>query len=302
MAWKRPAIKFVEGENPWNTYFKHKIYDKNGCINAVLTGEPGSGKSWGMLSMALMHDPDLELDGNLFFKAGEMMRAIKNLKSQPGKLWLYDEAGIDLNNLRYQDAINRGLNAFFQTGRHRNYIFIGTVPYLNFVSKGVRKLMNCHFLAKGFNYLNQTIMFPRCIQYNEKKDMFYFKRLIVLKDSQMIPCTELRLPKPKIKIVREYEKLKMEFTNNLYDSVVNEIDKYERKKQAKGIYLTEAQEEALDLLKQGMDLKTAREKLQISDTSMRTRIEAIKKKGFELIPKMDRITRSRTYEIVDPRM
>ena len=54
-----------------------------------------------MLSMAQSIDPDLELNGNLFFKAGKMMREIKTYyegKYKKGKLWLMDEAGISINS------------------------------------------------------------------------------------------------------------------------------------------------------------------------------------------------------------
>ena len=36
----------VEGENVWISYFKRQIFEKNNCVNTVLTGKTGSGKSW----------------------------------------------------------------------------------------------------------------------------------------------------------------------------------------------------------------------------------------------------------------
>ena len=203
---KRAVVTQLEGENVWVTYMKDQVFNRNNCINAIITGKPGSGKSWGMLRLGYEIDPDFKIEGNLFFKAGEMMRAIKEYydredltdEEKKGKIWMLDEAGIDLNNLSYFDQINKGLNAFFQTARHRNYFFFSTVPFMNFVSKGVRTLMTAHFEGVGYKE-NKTILVPRIIDFDGNQDYFYRKRLLVKNTFNHVGlCNEIKLKKPPI--------------------------------------------------------------------------------------------------------
>ena len=232
---------------------KYMVYERNSSINAIATGKPGMGKSWGMLSMAQQLDPDFELEGNFFFNAGEMFKAIQQDDHKPGKLWLFDEAGIDLNNLRYFDEINKGFNAFFQTARHRNYIFMMSVPFMNVVSKGVRTLMTTSFRAEGWNRKNQTLFSPRVMEYNGDLDRFYRKRLLVRQGTQIDFCNKIALRQPSKKLLEEYEALKKEFTGDLFSDIAQKIEAFEKKNEDKKqtIVLTDKQEDVLNLIKEG---------------------------------------------------
>jgi hypothetical protein len=152
---KFPVVYLTQEEwdnkiNPWAKYMKEQVLKRNNCVNLVNTGAPGTGKSWALLSLFNQIDPDFQLEGNWFFSAAKFMKAVKSENHKPAKLWALDEARIDLNNLNYFNELNRGLNAFFQTARHRRYIFGMTVPFLDFVSKGVRTLMTTQFRAEGW--------------------------------------------------------------------------------------------------------------------------------------------------------
>lgn len=222
---KWPTIKYIDGENPWVTYFKRQTTVKNNCINAICTGGPGKGKSWGMLSLFYLYNPDFDLNEQCFFKAKELLRAFRTDKVVKGKAFLFDESGIDANSLKWQDEINRGLNAFFQTARHKNYIFAMTVPFTSFVSKGVRTLMNCHFRAEGWTSKNLTKIKPLVLEWNDELNKFYKKRLVVRTNGSTDYCNEIKLPKPPKHIVKEYEKRKLEFTSDLYKEIEDKINK-----------------------------------------------------------------------------
>jgi len=226
------AVKQIEGENVWVTFAKKQTSIKNNCINLVCTGGVGTGKSWALLSYFYLIDPDFDLNEQAFFKAKGLMRKFERGGVIKGKPFLFDESGIDANSSKWQDEINKGLNAFLQTGRHRNYIFGMTVPFMSFLSKGVRTLMNCHWRAEGWNSLNQTRVKPFMLQYNGDMDKFYRKRLIVKTDIGSSFCNELRLPKPPRPIVREYEKLKKEFTAELFKDIGDKIESKEDKKES----------------------------------------------------------------------
>lgn len=287
MGIKWDKVDYVEDENPWVTYCKYKVFERNNCINAIFTGRPGSGKSWAMLSLAHKIDPDFKLEGNWFFKAGKMMRAVKEYYDKDdckvGKFWCLDEAGIDLNNLKYHDEINRGLNAFFQTARHRNYIFFCSVPYINFVSKGVRTLMTSTFLTRGWTKRNQTKIMPRVLEYNPNKDYFYTKRLVVIKDKDKVMCNNILLPRPPAKIRREYEKLKKEFTSQLFEDTATRIENFEMKQYigAKSV-ITEKQQEVLDYLKEGLTPNEIAIKQNIVVKNVYAKMTSLKKLGIRI--------------------
>jgi len=132
------------------------------------------------------------------------------------KMWLLDESGIGLDYLDYHNAINRSFHKFFQTCRHRNYIFFGTVPYLNFLSKAVRKQIHFQYEATGFDKARHvTHVVTKELQYNEEIERMYRKRIIVEHDNAMRPANSIEFPMPPKKIINEYEKMKTEFTDQI---------------------------------------------------------------------------------------
>lgn len=284
MRVKYPLVHWKEKENPWVTYTKQRTLRHNNSLNLVVTGTTGSGKSWGLLSYFCLLDPDFELDNNFFFRAKDLMFAIKSGYFKSGKIWGYDEAGIDANNLNYFDVINKGLNALFQTARHRNYVFGLTLPFLNMLSKGVRCLMNAHWEAQGWNRDSKTVMIPRTLEYNGEMDKFYRKRLLVKKGEDLIYCNRILLPKPPKKITKEYEKVKSEFTQALYDKVYKEMDSYDKKLADKSTQhlLSDREEVCLSYLKEGMTVEGVAKVMEVNKRYVYVLMRGCVKKGIVL--------------------
>jgi len=303
----REAIRLVEGENPWITFFKHQVYNRNNCINSFMTGQPGSGKSWAILSICSQLDPEFELENNWFFKAAPLMRALKDYykdgNSKVGKIWVMDEAGVDLHNLNYFDEINKGLNLFFQTARHRNYFFYGTVPYLSFISKGVRKLATVILRAQGWNSENMTTIIPRINQYNDEIDKFYKRRLIVRTDNGASFCNQIQIKKPKIRLVREYEKLKGEFTSDVFEQTAERIERFENKarEKEKTKKLTLKQHRLISLMQQGFSRKKILETLNIEGSSLTDMIYPIQGTGILIQPLKNKKNRVIRYRVELPK-
>lgn len=299
-------VKKKPFENPWITYMRAKVLYRNNCINGIAVGDPGSGKSWSILSMMAQINPRFKLDGNWFFKASDFMREIteyyKRNDYERGKIWVLDEAGVDLNNLNFYDEINRGLNIFFQTARHRNYIFFATVPFISFISAGVRKLMTTVFRAEGWNDKNQTKVIPRILQYNDEMDKFYKRRLLVETNAGTIHCNVIMVRKPPQRLVNEYEKRKAEFTGDLFELTANKIEAFERKQSEKylGKGLTAREETILGLLKMGLLDYEIVKKLNVYKGSIVNSMEKIRHKGIELkLVKEGGIPKK--YEVIDHR-
>lgn len=245
-----PTVMQKEGVNPWVSYMIQQATRQNKCINAISTGMPGAGKSWGLIYLLEQSDPTFNID-RVFFRASEMLRWIKDggLKKK-GTAFMLDEAGIDASSMKWWDEVNRGLNAFFQTGRSYNYIFGMTVPFITLISKGVRNLMNVRLYANG-NKNNRTI-FRRVftLEYNDDMDKVYKKKLWVRRKGGGAFCTGVKLPQASKELLDEYEKRKEEFKISTYDNIVKNLEMFERKKKEKesqtGV-LTKGQQEHYDL-------------------------------------------------------
>ena len=281
-----PTIEKKENENPWVSYFKSQVYDINNVINSIWVGDPGSGKSWGMLSMAEALDPDFTLDGNWYFNAAKMFKDMSvwiKEGTKPGKLWFYDEAGIDLNALNWHDNINRGFNAFFQTCRHRNYIFACSVPHMNFVAKGVRTLMNVKIEANGWTKENMTRLVPRVLQYNGEFEKFYKKRLLIKEGKSFNYCNQILMPKPSSKLRHEYESLKKEFTANLLGEISGKLAMDDIKKT--GLKpLTQQQIDIITMFNEGKSIHEVAAIKNIDTRSIYFHMTALKRKGIVIIP------------------
>ncbi len=263
MGYKWPTVGLVDEENPWVSYMRKQTMRKNNCINLVVTSAPGKGKSWSLLSQFCMIDPDFDINEQCVFKAKKLIKTFQEGKLKKGKPFMFDEAGVDASSAKWQSEINQALSLFYQTNRALNHIFGLSLPYLSFLSKSVRKLMNCHWRAEGYTRDNLTIIKPFVLEFNDELDRFYRKRLLVrLKDHSYTYCNELKLPKPPENIVKEYERMKSEFTNELYQSLSDKIDMKEKLENIKGkINITVPQQEVLELLKEG---KTSEEVRQLT--------------------------------------
>ncbi len=248
-----PTVKLKENEHPWVSYFRQQTLRKNNCINAVCTGMPGKGKSWGLIYLLSQSDPTFNVD-RIFFRASKLLNWVKdgNLLKQKPTAFMLDEAGIDAANVRWWDEVNRGLNAFFQTSRSSNYIFGMTVPFITLISKGVRNLMNVRLYADGYRNNHTILKAAHVLEYNDDMDKTYRKKLFVTKKGGGTFCSGLKLPKADSELLKEYERRKEEFKLSIYENISQKLKIYEEKESKKmggdnGSVLLKRQQEYYDL-------------------------------------------------------
>ena len=304
MGYKWPTVKQVEGENPWTSYFFKRTGIKNNCINLIMTSMPGEGKSYALLSEFSQVDPDFDVSQQCVFKAKELIKYFKGNRIVKGKPILYDESEVDLDSSDWQNIVNKALGTFFSTSRFLNYIFGTTCPFLTSISKKVRKLMNCHWKAMGWSK-GLTIIKPFTLEYNGDVDKFYRKRLLVKKlDGTTTYCNQLKLPKPPLNIIKEYEKMKKEFTVDVYDGLLEGIELKERQDKEKvlGVQpLTPVEEETLTVMKRGIDIDDAAKQLGCEVSNVYQTMQRIKKKGVQVVGIRGDDGKVLKYEIIDYR-
>lgn len=254
----------------------------------MAVGKPGSGKSWAVLRTCYELDHQFTLEGNWFFKASQFMRAVKDYYAQEefdkGKIWVLDEAGVDLNNLSYFDELNKALNLFFQIGRHRNYIFFGTVPFLSFISKGVRKLMTTVYRCEGWSQSSlKSTLHPLIIQYNDEMDKFYKRRLLVRTPIGIQICNKILVKRPPFRLRNSYEVVKKEFTVVSFEDIADKLEFYEEKQKEKyfGKKPTRLQQDILERFEEGNSMVGVSKEIKRPLEMVYAAMERLREKGYD---------------------
>lgn len=280
MDYYNDVVYKQEGERSWVTYIKGKVTEENNSFPCMVVGKTGSGKSYGVLRLCQEIDPDFQLEGNWFFRAEEFMKAFTNYykdreNSKVGKIWVFDEAGVDLNSLKYQNTINKAYSTLFQTSRFRNYIFFGTVPFLDFISKQVRKLMHHRMDAKGIER-NKGILVPRCLEWSEKKEDFYEKMLICkYPNGDTKKIKRIMMPLARKKLLQEYEERRRQFSDDVNQELVDEQDDTKD-----DIPLPPNHQMVIDKIKEGKTSQAIAIDLEMSIENIQRIMTQLKKVGY----------------------
>ncbi len=294
-----PTVTQQEGINPWVTYMLQRTQRKNNCINLVVTSMPGEGKSFSLLSQFSMIDPDFDVNEQCVFKAKKLIEYFKDGRTVKGKPILYDESEVDLDSANWQDVINKALGVFFSTARFRNYIFGMSCPFITMISKKVRQLMNCHWKAMGWNRDNLTKIKPFTLEYNPDVNNFYRKRLLIrtLKGG-MSYCSYLMLPKPPEHLLKDYAKMKSEFTGDLYAGLLDKIEGKEREEQGSNrLKLSYNQENVLRSLLDGKLVPEIAAYKGCGERNIQAIMDAIRDKDIKIQGIKGKNNTTRAYEI-----
>ena len=128
MPVKFPLVYKKDDENPWVTYAKQQVYRKNNCINLVVTGEPGSSKSWSLMSYLHACDPTFTID-RVFFKGAPFMKFLNGEGLTRGKAVMFDEAGVEMYSLELR--VHKSPHSFGKEAhiRHSHSKYVVLVPH-----------------------------------------------------------------------------------------------------------------------------------------------------------------------------
>lgn len=251
---KRDVQPKVSDNYSWVKYVRNRISNNKNFLG-ICTGPTGSGKSLSMLSFAEMLDPEFTID-RVVFKGRELMNLINTGDLKPGSVILWDEAGIDLSNRSWQSAINKMLNFLLQTFRHRNFILLFTVPYVDFVDSSARKLFHAEFTTVSINRKKKTCRLKaKLLQYNDSMGKWYRKYLKVIKPTGGISIIRTwNIPLPSKTLLDHYEAKKRSFTDELNKQILATLNKLEEKQAIKtnGRPLTELQQKIVALWDKGI--------------------------------------------------
>ena len=197
-----------------------------------------SGKSWGMLSVAYLIDPNFE-PRQVAFSFQEVMRIINAdwFKKKKWKIILFDEPQTSISNRQWQSLTNRLFNFLLSTFRHQNIVLLFATPYADFIDIASQKLLHCKFEVKGHSAkTNLTTIRPKLLQYNSRMRKFYEHSLWVMHEGQLGGSTKLtkwNVPKPPQHLIDAYEVKKENFTSKLNKSIQSQLDVMDDKQDKK---------------------------------------------------------------------
>lgn len=270
--------KTQEQEPSWIRYIRNRIKKKKNFL-ALVSGATGSGKSYSCLSIGMMLDPNFNPERIVFGLKG-LMQLINSKENFPvGSCFVWDEFSIEANNRSWQSLTNKLLNSLLTTFRHKRFILLVNAPYSDFVDSQSKKLLHAEFEVQSIDYGSEkTILKPMLIQYNGRRRHFYYKYLRVKTSKGICPIKKWGIPKPPKWIVEAYEKMKVEFTTKLNESIEEQLNDLESSKQKKP--LTDKQQRVFDLMKKYDDVVLVAKELDVTPRNVFYTIQAIKKKGY----------------------
>jgi len=274
---KIPRERFVK-------YIKNRVSDRSSKnFLALCTGATGSGKSYHMLALAEMLDPEFNVD-RITFTAKQLMEVINSGTLKRGSVVIADEFGTAHFSRNFAQTGNILINFLLQCFRKFGYIFLGSTPSLSYIDKASRILFHFHFVMKGIDFktnLSHSKPFSRQMSHYEHKVYEKYLRIYMPEEHKYIKLMDLSMPKPSKELARQYEEKKDKFLKEISDKIQKGIIKQEMKDLGQKP-LTDRQKEVYELHKDGLNPNQIAERLEISIQSIYEVFAYIKRKGYEV--------------------
>jgi len=220
-----------------------RLIHRNKNWLAIVCGETGSGKSYSALSLADIICPrGITVKRNVVLDPISFMNKIASKKDlKKGDILIFDEAGVGISSRDWYSIQNKLLGSVLQTFRNLNVGVIFTTPNLSFIDVQARKLFHNYFETVNIDYETKTA-FPKIydIQHNSRYDKTYYKHPKFVRQGKTVTMGFIGIPKPRASLIREYEKVKTEFTEKLNQKVLKELTEPKKQPQNK---LTDFNEE-----------------------------------------------------------
>lgn len=272
-------------ENPFIDYIKRRIR-RNKNVLAACVGDTGSGKSYAVLRICEVLDPNFSIN-RVCFTAKKFMEIAGDPKIKPGSCIVLDEAGISMDNYTWWAQHERMLNWLLQTFRYKRLICFITVPKLNFIQKKSLSLFHLILETKGIDdHFNTCAMKPKIIVSNPMSlsgDIDFWQQYPKIKDGEgsVIKLTELKVHLPSKALRKLYEIEKKKYTQDLYnDALISLGAPGTPSKLNVANPLSKRDEEVLKLKKKDLTNKEIGERLGISPNNVSQYVRRLRNKNL----------------------
>lgn len=251
----------------------------------AITGETGSGKSYGALTIAQMVDPTFNIK-NVVFDSLSLMQQLQRKDIKKGSVLVFDEAGVGMSSREWQSQANKLLGFILETFRFKNVIVIFTMPNLDFLDKKGRQLIHAHAITKGIDH-NKKVLRLRLMQLStEQSTGKIYRKFYRLNGT---PIRIMGLPKPSKKLCKDYEDKKQEYFSALL------ADSIEKMEIESGVRLTAQESAVLAKIEAGLLHKDIAKELNLHKPAVYTVIKRLEKKGIKITKKYDKDWRNPSF-------
>lgn len=212
-------------------YIRGRMTVMNKNWLCAVCGDTGSGKSYSALSVADRICPNGIRIENVVFSPLDFMKRLKSGEFKKGDIIIFDEAGVGMSSREWYSIQNKLLGSILQTFRNMNVGVIFTTPNLGFVDKQARTLLHSYMETSRIDR-NLKVAYLKIYNVNHYSmwDKTYYNCPRFRCDDRLITMKELAVPMPRISLVKEYEKVKTEYTEKLNAKVLEELNPDKKKK------------------------------------------------------------------------
>ncbi len=202
---------------------QRRLYVQNKNFLLACVGATGSGKSYFGLRLCSEIDPEFNIE-RVVFDAESLMKLLNSGTLHKGSAILWDETGVGLSNRTWFSVSNRVINYVLQTFRQDNLMMVFTVPDISFIDNATRKLFHALVETQRIDYANNVCYVKYLeIQTNTRIGKTYYKYPRFIENGKKKTITTLRIHKPSVKLVHEYEKRKKIWRDDLGNSVLKTL-------------------------------------------------------------------------------
>lgn len=248
-------------------YARDRILNKNKNVQQVFLGETGAGKTYSAGAFSnLVDDSFFDDIEKIVFNAKDFMHQFQRMKK--GEALVFEEAGVELAARNHQSKINKAIGYVNQTFRHRNLCVSYTVPSMKFVELQVRDLLHAIIHMKWIDEQAEVAYGDVWKVQHDPVDgvtrRTYYE--YISKGGHRGVIDTAGFSKPPKKWIEEYEKMKTDFTTELYQKIEKELNGDVDAKQAqRNLEMYEKHSQCL--LKMLPELKKHHEWKEIEDWS-----------------------------------
>lgn len=230
-------IKASQKSNPLYHWLDERIYKNNSNAVILISGDPGTGKTYSGMSICERYD-SLFNQGFMRFDTKSLLKILIEVTENPekyrGRIILYEEPQQEQSNKRSSSYQAVTMTTILSTFRSLNCILVITTPRESHLTKDLKDYIDVWLVTesidriKGLCYL--TMKFASRNEVT-KKVYWRFMRLIINETGELFVVKSLAVPKPKPDIVTYYEKKKLAYLKDLYGNLYKKIVKKEEDKE-----------------------------------------------------------------------
>ena len=273
-------------------WMHNRLIRSNKNVLGVELGPTGSGKSYRDLRKAELwykyHFNEEFPAENICFGVASVIKLISKGKLRRGDVIIFEEAGVNLGNLDFQQKISKMFTYVLQSFRSMNIAIFFNLPYFSMLNKSARMLMHYQFESAGIDQkIGENICKPFFVQVNQSTGKPYRHYPWVYHKGNPIKIERLGFMKPSQYLLDAYEEKKQEYLTKTIGDFSLDLDEKEKETTTKIIVDGKGPEDILtprqykEYKLYFIEKKSNKEIAEISETapsSTHKRIQIIKKK------------------------